>query len=103
MLKKNDVLFQFSPSVFWDVSREKFNIRKDKADIIERVMTYGLETDEILLYKLYSFDTIKKIAVNLQGLNRKTISYLSCVFDLDAATFKSYNKVPWYERDAAVN
>ncbi|MCL2066560.1 MAG: hypothetical protein FWG99_03745 [Treponema sp.] len=96
MQKDNAKLLQFSPSIFWDVRVEEYDIRRDKKKIIERVMNYGTESDEILLYKLYSFNAIKKIVVNLENLNEKTVSYLSFVFNIKRAKFKSFGKIPWY-------
>ena len=62
---KNSVLARFSPHLFWDTDVSKLDVRRDKTYIIERVMNYGLETDEITLYKLYSFGTIRRIVTQI--------------------------------------
>jgi len=87
-------LSQFSPHLFWDTNLEKLDIRKDKKYIIERVMNYGLEKDEILLYKLYSSGTIKRTVTKLDTLNQRTIAYLSMIFNLKETKFKCFGKIP---------
>ena len=94
---KNDILFRFSPHLFWDVDISKLDVRKDKNYIIERVMNYGLENDEIILYKLYSFRIIKKTVTNISTLNQRTISYLNMVFNLKDTDFKCFGKIPSHQ------
>jgi len=91
---KNGILSLFSPHLFWDIDINKLDIRKDKTYIIERVMNYGLEKDEINLYRLYSANTIKKTVTKLETLNQRTIAYLSMVFDLKETEFKCFGKIP---------
>ena len=92
--RQNTVLSQFSPHLFWDIRINELDIRKDKTFIIERVMNYGLEKDEILLYKLYTANLIKKTVVKLETLNMRTIAYLSMIFNLKENKFKCYGKIP---------
>jgi hypothetical protein len=94
--KKNSVLSQFSPHLFWDTDISKLDVRRDKTFIIERVMNYGLETDEIILYKLYTFGTITKTVTLLETLNRRTIAYLSMVLNIKETKFKCFGKTPSY-------
>jgi hypothetical protein len=91
---KNSILSQFSPHLFWDTDMGKLDVRRDKTYIIERVMNYGLETDEIILYKLYSFGTIRKTVIQLETLNQRTIAYLSMVLNLKETKFKCFGKIP---------
>jgi len=88
------LLSQFSAHLFWDTDLEKLDIRKDKVYIIERVMNYGLEKDEIVLYKLYSAGTIKRIVTRLETLNQRTIAYLCMVLNLKETDFKCFGKIP---------
>ena len=73
---------------------DKLDVKRDKIYIIERVMNYGLEKDEILLYKLYSTGTIKRIITKLDTLNKRTIAYLSMIFNLKETKFKCFGKTP---------
>jgi hypothetical protein len=91
---KNILMKQFSPHLFWDMNVDAFDAQRDKVLIIERVMNYGFETDERLLYHLYSVNTIKRIITRLNSLNERTISYLSMVFGIKEEKFKCYGKIP---------
>ena len=91
---KNIILSQFSPHLFWDTNIGNLDIRKDKTYIIERVINYGLEKDEILLYKIFSSGTIRKTVTKLETLNHRTIAYLSMVFNLKETDFKCFGKTP---------
>ena len=90
----NNMLGQFSPHLFWDTDLGKMNVRRDKRYIIERVMNYGLEKDEIMLYKLYSTGTIRKTVTKLETLNQRTIAYLSMVLNLKETKFRCFGKIP---------
>jgi len=92
--KNNETVYQFSPHLFWDTNLDKLDVKRDKIYIIERVMNYGLEKDEILLYKLYSTGTIKRIITKLDTLNKRTIAYLSMIFNLKETKFKCFGKTP---------
>ena len=91
---KNSFLTQFSPHLFWDTDVSTLDVRRDKTYIIERVMNYGLETDEIILYKLYSFGVIRKTVTRLETLNQRTIAYLSMVLNLKETKFRCFGKIP---------
>ena len=91
---KNKNISQFSPHLFWDINSEKLDVRRDKKYIIERVMNYGLEKDEILLYKIYSSGTIRRTVTKLDTLNQRTIAYLSMILDLKETDFKCFGKIP---------
>jgi hypothetical protein len=90
---KNAILSQFSPHLFWDCRLDKLDVRKDKAYIIDRVMNYGLEKDEIILYKLYSAGSIRKTVTKLE-LNQRTIAYLCMILNLKETDFKCFGKIP---------
>ena len=89
---KNVILSQFSPHLFWDTDLGKLDVKRHKTSIIERVINYGLERDEIILYKLYSAGTIKKTITKLETLNQRTISYLSMIFNLKETDFRCFGK-----------
>jgi len=89
---KNRLLKEISPCIFWDVDVSKLGVKKNKDLIIERVYTRGFEKDEILLWKMYSWNEIKKTVVKLEELNDKTISYLSVIFNIKEKKFKCYGK-----------
>jgi len=57
---KNNLIKEISKSIFWDVKTENLDYDRNKEYIIERVYTRGNQEDEKLLWKIYSYYTIKK-------------------------------------------
>jgi hypothetical protein len=82
----------FSSYLFWDCKKNTIDIDKEKSFVIERVVTRGKETDEIQLFHYYGAETIKNIVLQLNYLDKKTLNYLSVVFDVDIKEFKCYKK-----------
>jgi hypothetical protein len=95
---KNNLVQKISRSIFWDVKTENLDYDRNKEYIIERVYTRGSQEDEILLWKIYSYYTIKKIIPYLDGLDDITISYLSIIFNIKKEKFKCYGKKLFYLR-----
>ena len=99
MIGRRDNLTQinrFSPHLFWDVKKEKIDIARDKKFIVERVMNYGTDADEAVLFRIYPFWSIKRIVLKLESLNERTLCYLSAVFNVEEKKFKCYGKKPFY-------
>jgi len=90
----NKVIKGFSPCIFWDVNISKLDVKHNKDLIIERVYTRGFEKDEILLWKVYSYNEIRKTVVDLWELDESTIRYLSVVFNIKEEKFRCYGKKP---------
>jgi hypothetical protein len=89
---KNNLIQEISRSIFWDVKTENLDYDRNKEYIIERVYTRGNQEDEILLWKIYSYYTLKKIIPYLDGLDDITISYLSIIFNIKKEKFTCYGK-----------
>ena len=89
---RNDLIQEISKSIFWDVKTENLDYDRNKEYIIERVYSRGNQNDELLLWKIYSYYTIKKIIPYLDGLDDITISYLSIMFGIKKEKFKCYGK-----------
>jgi hypothetical protein len=94
----NNILFRFSPHIFWNCDVKKLDVQKDKKIIIERIIEYGSESDEMLMWKIYNYNTIKKIAVNDVNLNREKLMYMSVIFNIKEKKFKCYDNVLLYEK-----
>jgi len=90
--EKNKLLKEISPCIFWDIDISKLDAKQDRNYIIERVYTRGFEKDEILLWKIYSWNEIKKTVIKLDELNEKTIAYLCGIFNIKEKNFKCYGK-----------
>ena len=94
MINNNDILHKFSPHVFWDVNIDKIDMQRDKKFLIERIINYGFEQDEILLHSIYSYRILRKTIRKLENINESAIPYLSAVFNIKEQAFKCYGKKP---------
>ena len=93
---KNNLIHEISKSIFWDVKIENLDYDRNKEYIIERVYTRGNQKDEIILWKIYSYYTMKRIIPYLDGLDDITISYLSIIFNIKKEKFTCYGKKLFY-------
>jgi len=92
----NYLLSQLSSHIFWNCNIANLDYHKDKKIIIERIVEYGVEKDEIVMWKLYSYRTIKKIVTKMDNLDQNKIGYLSMIFNIKESKFKCYKKKPWH-------
>jgi len=97
-VQKNDLVRQLTKAVFWNCDLSKFDYLRDKDYIIKRILEAGLENDEIIMWKLYSYEDIKNVAVNLEYLEKEKVTYMAFVLKIKESEFKCYNKKPWYRK-----
>jgi hypothetical protein len=91
------ILSQFTKGLFWSYVIKKLNYLEDKNLIIEQVIEAGLEEDEILMWKLYSYEDIKRVAVNIEYIEPDKLPYIAFVLKIKEEEFKCYGKKPWYQ------
>ena len=89
---------QLTKGLFWNSDVNTLDYIRDKKYIIERILDAGLENDEIIMWKLYSYNDIKKIALNIENLHKDVVTYMSFVLKVKETDFKCYNKKPWYRK-----
>jgi hypothetical protein len=85
-------LSQLSQYLFWDCNVHILSPDNDKKLIIERVFTHGTENDEKILFAYYGKDVIKDCILDIKYFDKKTLNYLSIVFDISKEKFKCYKK-----------
>ena len=98
MTDNQNILSQFTKGLFWNFDKEKLDYLKHKELIIERVIEAGLEEDEILMWKLYSYEDIKKVATNMEYLEPNDLTYIAFVLKMEEEEFGCYGKKPWYRK-----
>ena len=84
------ILSKLSPHLFWDVDREKIDIDGSMHYIINRVLEYGLINDWVIIYKHYGIDQIADIAIQLNDLDDKTLSFIAMLSKKPLEQFKCY-------------
>jgi hypothetical protein len=81
---------RFSPYLFWDMKRRGFDFDQHRLLVIERVCSRGLERDWREMLKYYGWETVKQEMMGAGWLDARTLSFLSCVFDVPKEKFRCY-------------
>src|SRR5215469_10096000 len=95
---KNELLLQLTKGLFWNTDIAKLNYSKNKEYIIRRILDAGLQNDEIIMWKLYSYEDIKNVAINMENLHEEVVEYMAFVLKIKEIEFKCYKKKPWYRK-----
>jgi hypothetical protein len=82
-IEAKKLLLQLTKEAFWNCDLDKFDWLRDKDYIIKRIIEAGLENDEIIMWKLYSYDDIKNVAINIESLREDIITYYSFVLKVE--------------------
>ena len=88
--RTNSILSNLSRHLFWDVDREKIDIDRSMRYIINRVLEYGLLSDWVIIYKHYGLDRITEIAMQLNDLDDKTLSFIALLSKKPIDQFRCY-------------
>ncbi|MCL2758954.1 MAG: hypothetical protein FWD22_01945 [Treponema sp.] len=97
-LSNQDIISEFTKGLFWNFNTEKLDLLLHKNLIIERVIEAGLENDEVLMWKLYSYEDIKKVAIEIEYLSPEKLNYIAFVLKINEEGFKCYGQKPWYRK-----
>jgi hypothetical protein len=89
-----------SKTAFWDVDFEKLDYQQHALFIISQVFNYGIWNDQLAVLRYYGVDRVKAEVVKTPYLNKKTLSFLCHIFDLQASDFTCYTRrqshqLPW--------
>jgi uncharacterized protein DUF6922 len=90
MQKEAQYINSFSNHLFWDVDKEKLNIAQNKSFIIQRVLEYGVMKDWQIIKKEIGVKEIASIAVTLQNLDPKALSFISLLSKIPKEEFTCY-------------
>jgi hypothetical protein len=80
----------FSPYLFWDVKIKEFDFDQNRLLMIERICSRGMEKDWREMIRYYGRETVKQEVVRIGWLDGRTLSFLSCIFDIPKERFKCY-------------
>jgi hypothetical protein len=97
-IQANALLSQLTKAVFWNCDIDKLDYLRDKEYIIDRIIDAGLENDEIIMWKLYSYDDIKNVAINMENLYEDKVTYMAFELKIREEEFICYKKKPWYRK-----
>jgi hypothetical protein len=84
----------FTKTLFWDCHYHRINYDKESRFVIERVLTRGTDSDEKKLFAYYGSEKIKQTVLELRYLDKKTLNYLSIIFNIPQEQFRCYKNTP---------
>jgi hypothetical protein len=87
-----NLLSRLSKFLFWDYDVNILDPHIDKNIILERVFTRGTENDEKEIFNYYGKKLIKDTVLNIKYFDKKTLNYLSIIFNISKEEFKCYKK-----------
>ena len=80
----------YSPHLFWDVDKNKIDLDKRKAFLVNRVLDYGVMSDWKQLVNDLGIDEIGEIAIKLRDLDPKSMSFIALLTDRKVKEFRCY-------------
>jgi hypothetical protein len=91
-MKNYNILTKLSKYLFWDYNIDTLDPNIDIKLILERVFSMGTENDEKEVFGYYGRNVIKETVLNIKYLDKKTLNYLSIIFDTSKENFICYKK-----------
>ena len=89
-MENTDKLYGLSPYLFWDFDTIQFDIDKNAAWIIQRVLEYGQMSDWNIIEKHFGVDKIISYALDFRTLNPIARSFLSFISGVKKEDFRCY-------------
>ncbi len=83
---------QLSRVIFWDVDYDRINWAVKARFVIGRVLMYGSVADWQAIKSFYGLERIKDEMLQERYLDKKTLSFLSCIFDIPKQQFRCYTE-----------
>ncbi|MCI5141070.1 MAG: hypothetical protein D3909_04945 [Candidatus Electrothrix sp. ATG1] len=87
---KREKLRLLRSALFWDVDIATLDPETHARYIIGRVVTRGDLSDWNTLKELYDHQRIRQEVVHLRSLDARSLSFLSCYYDIDRTLFKCF-------------
>ena len=84
---------QLSKHIFWDIDLKSIDYNKHISLIIERVFIYGNLEDWKIIKQHYGVEKIKVEALKIRVLDKKTLSFLSLLFNEPIQNFRCYKQI----------
>lgn len=81
-------------ALFWDVDYKTINYEKNARFVIERVLTRGNWDDWLELNRFYGLDKIRREALQIRYLDKKTLNFCHTFFNIPKEKFRCYNTKP---------
>lgn len=80
-----------SQYLFWDIDKDCFNVEKNSAQLIKRVLEYGELDDWRTIRNYYGLERIANDCKTLRTLRPEALSFVCVVTDTKKEDYRCYN------------
>ena len=84
-------------TLFWDTDLTQLDWEKNANAIIVRVIERGALEDFRKVRKYYGDEKIKEATTTARSLSKKTLSFISAIFEVPLIQFRCYKKTQFPE------
>ena len=84
---------QLSRVIFWDTDYEMIDWEKNARYVIARAIMYGTIEDWRTIQAEYGMDRIREEMLQERDLDPKSLSFLSCIFNIPKENFRCYTQI----------
>ena len=93
-------LYGLNQHLFWDIDTQNFDIDRNAAWIIQRVLEYGTMKDWNILERHFGIDKIVSYALNFRTLDPVALSFLCFISNTKKEDYRCYHfaqslPTPW--------
>lgn len=91
---------KLSKHLFWDLDKTKLDSQKNKKQIIQRVLDYGLLSDWKIIQNYYGIEEIAETATQIRDLGKKSMNFIATLSgkkeeDFRCCTSKPFKNKHW--------
>ncbi|MFN6038125.1 MAG: DUF6922 domain-containing protein [Bacteroidota bacterium] len=91
-MEKKSFIHELSPHIFWDVSPDLIDHKKNVVFIIQRVLKYGLLKDWLIIKSEIGLQELSEYVVLIPDLDDISLHFLSNLLGIKKSEFKCYIK-----------
>jgi len=77
-------------SLFWDVDVQTIDLEKHKYSVVERIVQRGRLEEFKAMIQYYGKEAVKETLLNIRHLDKVTLSFCSCYFNVPESEFRCY-------------
>lgn len=84
---------ELSQVIFWDTDYDNIDWDAKSRFVMERVIMYGTIADWRAIQARYGMDRIRDEMLQSRDLDPKSLSFLSCIFNIPKEKFRCYTLI----------
>ena len=89
-MSERECISNLSKMLFWDIDMEQVNMDTCPAQIIQRVLEYGIWEDWQIIRNYYGLNKIVEVCRNLRSLDSVALSFICTISDTDKTEYRCY-------------